>query len=91
MPMSVLPTIVRHDCVCVAAGSPHLHALHCVLCERSVCRLSGPPAAGNPQRTCSRDSGGAQQPVPQPSAGEQGDTTLCNRRARVSNTVQWVR
>ncbi|XP_022604314.1 solute carrier family 22 member 15 isoform X2 [Seriola dumerili] len=56
------------------AGSPQLHALHCVLSEWTVRRLPRPPAARDPQRTCSRNSGGAEQPDPRPSAGEQGSS-----------------
>ncbi|XP_042082414.1 solute carrier family 22 member 15 isoform X3 [Haplochromis burtoni] len=53
------------------AGPPYLHALHRVLSERPVGGLFGPPAAGDPEQTSSRDAGGAGQPGARPSAGEQ--------------------
>lgn len=59
--------------LCVSARAPRLHALHGVLPERFVCRLPGPPAAGDPEPTCSRHSGGAERPEQQPGSGEQGD------------------
>lgn len=62
--------------VCVAAGPPYLHALHRVLSERPVGGLFGPPAAGDPEQTSSRDAGGAGQPGARPSAGEQGEAPL---------------
>ncbi|KAM4607134.1 solute carrier family 22 member 15 isoform 2-T2 [Polymixia lowei] len=49
-----------------------LHALHSVLSERADSRLSGPPPARDPQQTCSRNPGGAQQPRLQQDSREQG-------------------
>ncbi|MEQ2169482.1 hypothetical protein GOODEAATRI_025637 [Goodea atripinnis] len=66
--------------VCVSASSPHLHALHGVLSERPVCRVSGPPATGNSEPTCSRNPGGSEQSETQPGAGEQGDAMLHRSR-----------
>lgn len=60
-------------CLCVAAGPPHLHALHRVLSERPVGGLFGPPAAGDSEQTSGRDAGGAGQPGARPRAGEQGE------------------
>ncbi|MEQ2218184.1 hypothetical protein XENOCAPTIV_030697, partial [Xenoophorus captivus] len=66
--------------VCVSASSPHLHALHGVLSERPVCRVSGPPATGNSEPTCSRNPGGSEQSETQPGAGEQGDAMIHRSR-----------
>lgn len=66
--------VVKCTLLCVAAGSPQLHALHRLLPERPLCGLPGPPAARDSEPARGGDSGGAGQALTKPGSGEQGDT-----------------